>query len=122
MNYFEAQSSLIKVLKKIFKFFPYEIDGHKAIPSRSEYLKSTSWLTFLILTYLISVVYFMTESGTYLNDDNPVTSMAILIEGSAIVLCPVLFLWPMIFNHIDQIEILNNLFKIELDISRMPFT
>lgn len=122
MNYFEAQSSLIKVLKKIFKFFPYEIDGRKAIPSRSEYLKSTSWLTFLILTYLVSIVYFMTESGTYLNDDNPVTSMAILIEGSAIVLCPMLFLWPMIFNHNDQIEILNNLFRIEMDISRMPFT
>jgi hypothetical protein len=122
MNFFEAQSSLIKVLKKLFKFFPYEIDGHTAIPSRREYLRSISWLTCLILTYLISVVHFMMESGTYLNDDNPVTSMSLLIEASAIVLCPFFFLWPMIFNHNDQIEILNNLFRIEMDIARMPFT
>lgn len=122
MDFFEAQSSLIKVLKKIFKFFPYKVVGHKAMPSRREHLKSALWLTLLILTYFVNVVYFMVESGTYLNDDNPVTSMAILIEGSAIVLAPMFFLWPILFNHRDQIELLNSLFKIEMDISKMPYT
>lgn len=122
MNFFEAQSSLIKVLKKIFNFFPYKVDGHKTIPCRREHLKSASWLIFLILTYLVNVIYFTMESGTYLNDDNPVTSMAILIEESVIILTPMLFLWPILFNHNDQIKLLNNLFRIEMDISKMPYT
>lgn len=122
MNFFEAQSSLIKVLKKIFKFFPYEVIGHKAIPSRREHLKSSLWLTVLILFYLVNVVHFMVELGTYMNDDNPVTTMAILIEGSMIFLAPMFFLWPILFNHNDQIELLNSLFRIEMDVANMPFT
>lgn len=122
MNFLEAQSPLIKVLKKRIKFFPYRLESHGASPDNSAVGHCIAVLLILLLVYSYMTTLFMLEVGTYLNDDNPVTSMAILLEGSSNVLFIFIFIWTTIFTRMDQINLINSMLGIEKDISRMQFS
>lgn len=121
MNFLEAQSSLIKVLRSI-KYFTYKVDfNHVTLDSKS-LKKCIYFLIFCIIVFLVTNFYCVLTLGSFLPDDNPVTLLMTRLEALAMILSIIIIIYGSIFRRHSQVILLNRLLCVEREIVKMKFS
>lgn len=121
MNFLEAQSSLLKVLK-LFKFFSFKLDPHNVKLCNDALIRCIVTHSILQLIFLISHHYYVVVIGNYIHDPNPVSEMLTALEALVIMLSSYTILYVTFFERNKQIYVLNQLLIIEREINEMKYS
>lgn len=122
MNFLEAQSLLIKILKDVIRFFPFKMDYQAVSSSRKAFIICLSCQLSWLLIYMVGSLYYMKKVGTYLNDENPITFLALLLESFTTYLSMIVFLYTSVFSKNEQMILIGLLLKIEKNVSQLRFS